>query len=96
MVFLDSTEHIYFPAGTEQCIVRHRFLEHRLSPRAEEKDASSLSIVSIYTPHLKLPHALFNLLIVIVLCITYRFYESTSFKYYRQNYMHPLEDAKLV
>ncbi len=60
MIFLDSTEHIYFPTGTEQCIVRHRFLEHRVSPRAEEKDASSLSIVSIYTPHLKLLHASFN------------------------------------
>ncbi len=73
MVFLDSTEHIYFPTGTEQCIVRHRFLEHRVSPRAEEKDASSLSIVSIYTPHLKLLRASFNLFIVTVLCIKHRF-----------------------
>lgn len=73
MVFLDSTEHIYFPTGTEQGIVRHRFLEHRVSPRAEEEDASSLSIVSIYTPHLKLLHASLNPLVVTVLCIAHRF-----------------------
>lgn len=50
MVFLDSAEHIYFPAGTEQCIVRHRFLEHCVSPWAEEKDAMlSLNSVHLHT-----------------------------------------------
>lgn len=72
LVFLDSVEHIYFPAGTEQCIVRHRFLEHCVSPRAEEPVASflSVSIVSIYTPHLKLLRPSLALLIATVLCVT--------------------------